>query len=89
MEPKVRVCLGKNYSKSLGCIHTKRNQTLVIRNGHPVTQNTVYHRSTYGRTRACLFCNTFSISDYVVSMAGLINGLKWTRNKEYGITEIT
>jgi len=58
-------CLGKNFSNSLGRIHTKRNQTLAIRNSYPVTQNTVHHRSTYGKRRTCLYYNTYSISDYV------------------------
>jgi len=62
---QVRVSLGKNYTKSLECNHTECIQTLMIRNGHPVTQNTVYHRGTFGRRRTCLFCNTFSISHYV------------------------
>jgi hypothetical protein len=84
------VCFGKNFSKSLGCIHTKRIQTLSIHNSYPVTQNTVYYRSTYGRTKACLFYNTFSFSDHVVLMAGLTNGeLQLTWKKQHGLTEVT
>jgi len=84
-----RVCFGKNFSKGLGSIHTKCIQTLAVHNGYPVKKKySLSQKHLWKKKRACLFYNTFSISDYVVSMAGLINKLKCTWNKERGLTEV-